>query len=270
MVRRQPRTVRYPSMKLAANNIFSIELSTNELYWLVSAFGYTRLALPLNNLDDDLVNSLIDGNNRLQSRNLIRPKDGVGWEVETLLVTLIRWLGDTNEFVSFDFQSRQNDSRSTYLLTSGSLGLYVEVVTEIFIFYFHPDRISITNQVVNSLGFSSVNKKSNSSSFIIRQPTDLIRLAWENIDTAIKVHDKSGNTTRDVQNTFQWLDSIQWTAVLSQKSTGIQDKPEKTVYIFGDGRAVWLSNVIIGEQDEIQMQSLLSQQSIETQICKLL
>src|SRR5258706_2518593 len=86
-------------MTSAHEHIPSLDLSFEELRWLAGAFGAARLPLTIPSAQTE---SLLEAQNLLQQRGIIKRGALAGWELEPFAALVVQWLVSGLRFWLFE------------------------------------------------------------------------------------------------------------------------------------------------------------------------
>ncbi len=223
-------------------DVFQIDLSRAELYWLAGALGIAGLPLPKGNPAEFSVSQLTafqkEGQTSLLARNLIRPAPGFGWQADRLLVALLQWIESAPSLLRLEHITKDGTCRCVHLFTAEEQGLFLEMDDDIVHFEIYASLSSLQKAAMRWLTISTTTKAP--ISYALLQPLSLVPLVWKNRTFAVHILKEHNTDVETIPAILEWVATLGWIASLSQRPVNEpHDAPGRQYVLCGDGTWTW-------------------------------
>lgn len=236
-------------------DIYQLDLSPAEIYWLASALGYTHLPFGFPFGDHDqagLTGELRRGQEALKSRQLIQHVQGRGWQVERLLVALVRATGGADWTLAATLEARTGERASAFFFPLQTNGLAVFISEKSYHFNLCPDLDSLAARAVSWLNLHFPDEVDHEYTLTLTQPVELIHAAWRADPRLAEVLGRQAPTGPGFSAAREWLESIAW-IVQFRLLRAPWDQPagSEILALTGNDRVVWRGLPAAG-QDQVE------------------
>lgn len=198
---------------------YTLELSKHELYWLASAWGFTRIPFLRDSLQGFSQNQIEEYQEKatqsLLNRGFIKPLNKFGWQIANIPAKLVRWISTSNRVFTFELIRRNGKSIDANVYTQENGISLIMLITDNgyeFTLFQKPD--GHIEQLSAWLNLQKVT--GNLDSIILPSPMskNLILNIWNDKSKAQKYVNGSGQA-----NPFMtaWLENVEVFASMAVK-----------------------------------------------------
>lgn len=223
---------------------YTLELTDSELYWLASAWGFSRLPLINNEFQNffqrEIDARLDDARASLLNRGLIKPSSGFGWQLESVPAGLVRWIATANQVSVFKISYRTGATlfANFYHQDKHSLSLLKKNDVYEFSLYQQPDE-----HVKQMIAWMSAEKTSAHEKNVVL-PTQvtgsLIRDMWRDHEITQNYIQNSG---WDDSSNIPWIETTDRFVTLTfYKIQAEKILPIRDISFIGKEYQIWISS----------------------------
>lgn len=214
-------------MMSAPADLFTFDLSRDEILWLMGAFGLVELPVPESSFlfvpSQELRERQRAGAQLLQQRGLLRPGEGASWQVERLPAALIQTMAAAEEWLRLDYRNRAGMTRSMHFFAADGMRFLLDLAEGYAHFCLCADVSTAAEALWGWLALPP-GLVAGQGRLSLPQPLDFLPLAWNDPGLAARVLTEHGLPAQDVPTVLAWVESLEWicaASVQERRSDGV-------------------------------------------------
>lgn len=227
---------------------FALELTEGELLWLLQALGKLNVVLPRGSFysltSATLHEHLERGRMELVQRGLIRPRAGIGMEIDRFIVSLVEWISAPEKIALIQVLRSPTESCTAGLYSRARKSLLFESLNDCYrLILFRKDE-DLWAYIRDLFGIPLTINPNLGRVFRLPEPISLLRLFWRD-PQAVQYALRVCGMTLDESSTA--LDCLREWKTLTQLNFLQAEEKELcsvgTCFLASDGTHLWATSI---------------------------